>query len=360
MHADRTPGPEAVTLCIVHHNGADRLLPALRAALARPDELAEVLVVDNASTDGSVQLAQAEFPRLKVLSMARNAGPGSARNAGFAAASHDIILFQDNDVRLEPGCVPTLLATLRERAGALVVAPRVLYEAAPDTIQYDSADCHFLGLMALRNANRQVRHTGSPVARTTSLVTACFLVDRSRWRHGPPFDEDFVFNLEDHEFGVRANLWGYETWVEPGARVLHGGGTPDLSYRPGYKVSAARVFYLLRNRWLVIGKCYSARTLIVLAPVLFLFELFQVAGIARKGWLRQWWLALRSTVRHWPQLRLKRAEVHRSRRAGDGEVLRGGPLPFTDAVKGRRIDRISLAVLAGVAGGYWLLARRLI
>ena len=148
-----------VTLCIVNHNGADQLPPAFRAVLAQADEFAEVLLIDNASTDGSVQLAQAQFPRLRVVSLPSNAGPGSARNAGFAAASHDLILFQDYDVRLEPGCVATLLAALRERVGALLVAPRVLYEGAPGTIQYDSADCHFLGLMATRNANRQIRDT---------------------------------------------------------------------------------------------------------------------------------------------------------------------------------------------------------
>ena len=349
-----------VTLCIINHEGADRLPAALRAALAQRDAFAEILLVDNASTDGSIELAQSLCPQLKVVEMPRNAGPGSARNAGFAAASNDLILFQDNDVRLEPGCAPALLSALRGREGALLVAPRVLYEDAPGTIQYDSADCHFLGLMALRNANRPARDTAAPAARTTSLVTACFLVDRSRWRHGPLFDEDFVFNLEDHEFGVRANVWGYETWVEPAARVLHGGGTPHLSYRPGYPVSTTRVFYLLRNRWLVIGKCYSLRALLVLAPMLLLFELFQVAGLARKGWLRPWWLACRSTAGHWKELRAKRADVRRSRRAPDRAVLRGGPLPFTDAVKGTVVDRASLAILSALSNAYWLLARCLL
>ncbi len=350
----------AVSLCVINHNGADRLLAALASALAAPQPFDEVLVVDNASTDGGIELARARYPQVRVLAMPRNAGPGSARNAGFAAAANDLILFQDNDVRLEPGCVATLLAALRERPGALLVAPRVLYEDRPDTVQYDSADCHFLGLMALRSANRAARESDAPAARTTSLVTACFLVDRGRWRHGPPFDEDFVFNLEDHEFGVRANVWGYETWVEPRARVLHGGGTPHLSYRPGYAVSPARVFYLLRNRWLVVGRCYSARSLLVLAPMLLAFELFQFVGLARKGWLRPWWLACRSTTGHWAELRRKRAEVRASRRVADREVLRGGPLPFTDAVKGTVVDRLSLAVLSAISNAYWWLARRLI
>lgn len=350
----------AVTLCVINHNGADRLLPALDAALAAPDAFDEVLLVDNASTDGSVELALARYPRIRVVAMPRNAGPGSARNAGFAAAANDLILFQDNDVRLEPGCAAALIAALSSRPAALLVAPRVLYEDRPGTIQYDSADCHFLGLMALRNANRPAGETDEAAVRTSSLVTASFLVDRGRWRHGPPFDENFVFNLEDHEFGVRANLWGYETWVEPRARVRHGAGTPQLSYRPGYAVSPARVFYLLRNRWLVVGRCYSTRALLVLAPMLLVFELFQFVGLARKGWLRPWWLACRSMTGHWAELRRKRAEVHASRRIPDRELLRGGPLPFTDAVKGTIVDRLSLAALSTLSNAYWRLAHLLI
>jgi GT2 family glycosyltransferase len=348
----------AVTLCVINHDGSDRLAPALVAALAQPGGFAEILLVDNASSDGSVALVRSRFPDVRVLAMPRNAGPGAARNAGLAAAANDLVLFQDNDVRMLPGCLAALLAALRARPGALLVAPRVLYEEAPGTIQYDSADCHFLGLMAPRNADRPEQGTPAAAARTSSVVTACFLVDRAQGRHGPPFDEDFVFNLEDHEFGLRANVWGYETWSEPAARVLHGGGTPQLSYRPGYAVPEARLYYLLRNRWLIVARCYALRTLVLLAPVLLLFELFQLAGLARMGWLGTWWRAARSAAGEWPRLRARRAEVRRSRRVRDGAVLRGGALPFTDAFKGSRFRRACLAAMSGTVNGYWWLVRR--
>src|SRR5262245_6503375 len=160
----------AVTLCVINHNGADRLLPALDAALAAPGDFDEVLLVDNASTDGSVELALARYPRIRVVAMPRNAGPGSARNAGFAAAANALILSRDTDVRLEPGCAAMLIAAMSARPGALLVAPRVLYEDRHGTIQYDSADCHFLGLMALRNANRPAGEASEAAVRTTSLV----------------------------------------------------------------------------------------------------------------------------------------------------------------------------------------------
>jgi GT2 family glycosyltransferase len=266
-------------------------------------------------------------------------------------------LFQDNDVRIQRGCVEPLAAILEERPRALVAAPRVVYANDPTTIQYDSADCHVLGLMAPRNADRPVGCADSARAATSSLVTACFLIDRRRWPDTELFDEDFEFNLEDHDFGVRANLRNLETWVEPHAVVEHGEGTPDLSYRPGRAVATRRIFCLVRNRWLVIGKCYAARTLLVLSPLLLAYELVQVVGLASKGWAGEWWRAVRSLQSEWPRLRRKRAAVQATRTVPDRQLLRAGALPFTAAVRSGRIERFTLAVFEWIVNGYWKVVR---
>jgi GT2 family glycosyltransferase len=194
-------------------------------------------------------------------------------------------------------------------------------------------------------------------AATSSLVTACFLIDRSRWPEAELFDEDFGFNLEDHDFGVRANLRDLETWVEPRALVEHGGGTPDLSYRPGRAVAARRIFCLVRNRWFVIGKCYAARTLLLLSPVLIAYELVQLAGLASRGWAGEWWRAVRSLCSEWPSLRRKRAAVQATRAAPDRPLLRAGALPFTAAMRTGRIARCTLAVFEWIVNGYWKVVR---
>jgi GT2 family glycosyltransferase len=351
------PPDRPVTLCIVNHEGAEHLPRALDAALRSATPFAEILVVDSGSTDGGLAWLRSECPGARVIELASNLGPAAARNAGFAAARHDLILFQDNDVQLEATSVRTLLETLLGSSRVLLVAPRVLYAADPATVQYDSADCHFLGLMSTRNANRKWRGLGVEIARTTSLVTACFLIDRSRWRGGVPFDEWFVFNLEDHDFGVRASVLGHELLVAPAATVLHGAGTSALSYRPGDTVSVERVFFLIRNRWSVMTKAFALRSLLVLLPALICYELLQLFGAASKGWLRQWGAALRSWWRELPRLRRDRSELQRARVASDAFVLRGGPLPLTVAVTNRPYARLAISVLQTVVNAYWRVAR---
>jgi GT2 family glycosyltransferase len=349
----------AITLCLVNFEGAHYLPKALEAAQPHA-QFSEILVVDNASTDDSVSLLRGRYPHVRILQLDRNLGPAGARNAAYAAVRSDLILFQDNDVQLTPDCVALLYAALRQSPGTLLVAPRVLYAQNPELVQYDSADCHFLGLMITRNANRLAALADQQQTSTTSLVTSCFLFDRSRWDSATLFDESFGFNYEDHDFGVRACTRGHQLLVEPRARVLHAGGTPGLSYRPGGQVHSARVYYLIRNRWYILTKVYAARTLFVLAPILLLYEFSQLVGALSKGWGGSWLAAVGDYWRELPRLLRDRRGVQTCRRIGDRSLLKGGPLPLTSAVRATRTERIALGALQGVVTGYWRIARLLL
>ena len=105
------PPERLVTLCIVNYQGLQHLPKALIAAIRSSLAFGEILVVDNASSDGSVSWLRSEYPDIRVLELDANLGPAGARNAGFAAAMHDLILFQDNDVQLDAQCAEALVET---------------------------------------------------------------------------------------------------------------------------------------------------------------------------------------------------------------------------------------------------------
>jgi GT2 family glycosyltransferase len=355
-----------VSLCIINFNGAAHLRNAF-AALADQDwAFAEILVVDNASEDDSAAVVRELCPQARFIRLPENLGPGAARNAGFASAQHALILFQDNDVRLNPGTVERLVNCLvrpdpENSRRALAVAPRVLYAADPATVQFDSADCHFLGLMSTRNADAPalspvVTDFGTTACETTSLVTACFLIDRGRWPASAPFDEALGFNLEDHDFAVRARVAGHGLWIEPAATVLHGSGTPGLSYRPGGRPSEQRLYYLVRNRWIVIGKCYATRTLVLLAPALLFYELMQLTWLLRQGQGRVWWRALREVMRQRRSIFAARRDVQGGRLSRDATILRDAPLPITRHVR-QQGSRYLLGGGERLLRGYWHLVK---
>src|SRR5579883_2560273 len=107
----RTPSTLAASLVIPNWNGRDLLekfLPSWLAAIeSHPGS--EVLIVDNGSTDGSADWIRAHYPQVHLLALERNLGFGGGSNAGFRAASNDIVVLLNSDMRVEPDFLAPLL-----------------------------------------------------------------------------------------------------------------------------------------------------------------------------------------------------------------------------------------------------------
>ena len=350
---------EPITLCLINYNGLAHLQQALTALQTLQTGLDEILVIDNASTDGSLAYLDT-CEQVTVVALTSNTGPAGARNTGFLQAKHDIILFQDNDISLTEGVAEALYATLKQDQRILLAVPRVVYKSDPDTIQFEGADCHFLGMMSLRQANAPCSQAPTVTAQTSSMVSACFMIDRRRWHHRLLFDEGLIFNLEDHDLGLRANLLGFIIMAVPGVTVLHGSGTSGLSYRPGRDVSATRMYCLIRNRWWIILRYFSLRTLILLAPLLLIFETLQLAGLCYKGWGREWLRAFVDTGKHLPVLFAERKEYQKQRQRADRDILRGGNLPLTQAMSSSMAVRNMVKIFEVFMRLYWSLVKKLL
>ncbi len=348
------------SLCVVNYNGARQLPRILGSAVALADQLEEILLVDNASTDASVAIAKADFPSVRVLAVADNSGPGKARNAALRAAASDLVLIIDNDVVLAEDCIARLVAALERDPAAAIAAPRVVYADRPEIIQYDGADSHFLGLMILENADVPIAEASDAVRRTGSVITCAFMVDRRRLPEAEPFDESFFIYLEDHDFGLRMRALGAEIIAVPRALCRHGDGTEGLSIRALGRYSSMRVFCLIRNRWQVILKTYELRTIVVLAPFFLVYEIAQLVIVLKKGWWREWGRAVGWIVGHRRVILGKRRRLQEARQRADRELLTGGAIPFRGELASGAVERLLRQALDGLAALYWRGAVRLL
>jgi GT2 family glycosyltransferase len=349
-----------VSLCIVNFNGARHLADSLGAVYPLRHGFADIWLVDNASTDSSVALVKREFPDVRIVKLAANLGPAAARNEGYRRARTDRILFVDNDVAVARDCVSSLTAALDNDEKAAIAVPRIFFRDNPSLIQYDGAACHYIGLMTLQNANRSEDEGGSSPRELDSFVSACFLIDRSRWGPGELFDESFFIYLEDHDLGIRTRLRGRKILAVPSAHCYHGSGTQGLSLRGTGQYQALRVIGTIRNRWHLILKVYQPRTLLLLAPALLTFELVQFAGSMKKGWPGEWLQAAIGLLRRAPRIVAQRREIQRTRAIPDRAILRGGPLPFTNRLASGRLERVVQIGLDRFCQGYWKLAQHLL
>lgn len=341
-----------LSICVVNYNGREYLPACLNAILFACPDPREIIVVDNASEDSSADLVARDFPQVKLVRLPENLGPGAARNVAYAQSAGVYVLFVDNDVRVTGRCVQNLLLALLDHSETAVAMPRVCYADRTDTIQYDGAGCHPIGLMTLYNQNVPVGDAETSVRFMHSVVTACILIDKSTLGMSEPFDESFFFNYEDHDFGFRCSLSGRRIISVPAAVCYHGPGTEGLSYRKNGTYTDRRVYYLIRNRWQILLKDYQLRTLVVLSPILILFEICQFGGMVAKGWGVQWLKSAWWIVTHLPRILHKRREVQRTRRLSDMGLFDICPLPLTDALAGGRWTRRAISFLDNAILGY--------
>ncbi len=348
----------SVSVGVVNYNGESYLKRTLGAVERLGLAVGDVLLIDSGSTDAGLALVREHFPHVRVIPLGANLGPGAARNRAIKEAEHDRVLLIDNDVEPLPGCIEALNAALDDHSKAVLAMAAVLYESAPDTVQHVGAYPHFLGAPALLDPDSSVARLDGTVRVVGSAITSCLMVDRARFGDRRWFDERLFLYFEDHELGMRASLQGYDCLSVPSARCLHRAGTIGVSIRETGRFTPIRVRYTIRNRWLTILMLYQARSLLRFAPALAVFEILQLLGGVKKGWLGHWLWAAGSTVRTLPHVLRVRAALRKSRRRADLDILKGGPFPFNKAMHRSGLDRAAQRVLDVIVELNWRMAGR--
>jgi GT2 family glycosyltransferase len=229
-----TAGKPLVSAIIVNWNTSTQLLDCLRAYFACSDVPAEAVVVDNASTDGSVEAVAREFPDAKVLVQRTNVGFGRANNAGLQVAEGRFILLMNPDVTVMPGCVGRLADYLLVRPDAGAVGPRLqrpdglLDETSRRGFPSPSATLfHYTGLGKVFPHNERLNRYSMghlPATETHEIdagTAACMMVRRAAIDRVGFFDPDYFMYGEDLDLCYRLKSSGWKVFYLPTARAVH-------------------------------------------------------------------------------------------------------------------------------------------
>ncbi|MEW4567451.1 glycosyltransferase family 2 protein [Tautonia sp. JC769] len=212
-----------LSVVIPSHNGRD-LLPACLESLRshRPDGIdLEVIVVDDASRDGSAEWVNAHFPEVRLIRLERNGGFCVAANAGIAAARGAFIQLLNNDAEVCDGWAEAGLAPFRD-PGVGSVAPLVLVRSRPDRV--DSAgDCYAVfGWPSKRGHGQAAERWKHELAGEVFGASASSAFYRAEaLRKVGPFDPSYGSYYEDVDLAFRLRWAGYRCVFEPNCRVLH-------------------------------------------------------------------------------------------------------------------------------------------
>lgn len=266
-----------ITVVIPNYNGCHFLKPCMEALLAQTCQDFETLIIDNASTDGSVELLQREYPWARLSVMERNLGFSGGVNVGIRMSRTPFVLLLNNDTEADPHFIEEMLKAIKKSPRIFSVSSRMIQYHDRERMD-DAGDLYTLmGWAAQRGVGQRLSGYDRPAAIFTSCAGAA-LYRRKVFEKIGYFDEMHFAYLEDLDIGYRAKLYGYVNVYAPKAVVYHvGSGTSGSKYNP-FKVKLAA-----RNSVYVNYKNMADWQLFVNAPALIAGHLVKVIFFYKKG-----------------------------------------------------------------------------
>jgi GT2 family glycosyltransferase len=302
-----------VSVIIVCYNNEADLGTCLSSVCDQSLDDYEVIVVDNGSTDGSVQYVRDHHPEVRLVENESNRWFTGGNNDGVAAARGEYLAFVNPDVAVEPDWLEELIRPLRDDESVGLSTSRIVRYGEPDRLNACGNVAHYTGLGFCRGLD------DGPKAYSTQesvpAVSGCsFAVRRSVYEEVGGFDELFEMYYEDLDLSWRVQLAGYDIVTAPESVLYH---------KYEFSIPEWKLFNMERNRYMILLKHLRRGTLLRLAPGLLLTELLIWAYAAMSG--RE---SLRSKAATWVWIARNREEIGRSRREtqrlrerSDGELL---------------------------------------
>lgn len=248
-----------LAVIVVNWNTADLLDDCLQSVVdhAASANRTEIIVVDNASIDGSREHLATAWPTVRVIANDENVGFCRANNQAIRETNANYLLLLNTDARLTPGCADAMLRHLDEDPRCAVVGPRLVYGdgsfqrwTAGRSLSVTSCANYFLGLDRL--ARRFPRFDGMYLSHDTAtsfepgwVTSAVMLLRRKALEEFGLLDESIFVYMDDVDLCQRATDAGWHVWYEADATAVHLMGVSSIRSSGSASPEAIRAL----NRW---------------------------------------------------------------------------------------------------------------
>jgi GT2 family glycosyltransferase len=286
-----------------------KLLPAL---LPQLDERDELIISDNGSSDGTLDVIAELAPGARIVRNEGNVGFAAGCNRGAEAATGELLVLLNPDTIPRPGWAEGVRRPARDSRG-WTAWQALLTQAGGDEINTSGGVVHFTGIAWAGQIGEPVANAPRAACEVGFTSGACMVMPLEAWRREGGFDEDFFAYHEDTELSLRLLLHGGTLGIEPAAVVEH-----------EYEFSRTSIKWRLleRNRWFTLIRTYPTALLLVLAPALVATELALLVVAFTSGWGGQKLAANGQVLRALPRLLRQRRRVHADACVSAGEFAR--------------------------------------
>jgi GT2 family glycosyltransferase len=262
-----------VSIIIVNTNELHHLRRCLPSIINQHYSNYEVLVIDNASTDGSINYIGENYPNIRVIRNKTNLGYAGANNVGFHLADQKYIAVLNPDTEVDPDWLQELVAALESNKKAGLATPKILLMDNPQLINACGNNITYSGLTVCRGLEQPAEKYTEPAV-VPAVSGAAFVIKKEVLDKIGGFDENFFIYYEETDLSLRAMLAGYQCLFVPTSIVFH---------KYAFRFTPKKCFYQERNRYYSLLKTFKWPTFFVLLPELFISELLAWGYVILKG-----------------------------------------------------------------------------
>ena len=254
-----------IAIAILNYNGAKLLEQFLPSVLEHSTNV-KVYVIDNGSTDNSLEVLATRFPKVTAIPLHENAGYAEGYNKGLQEIDAEVVCLLNSDIKVTPHWLLPITTFLETHPEVALVQPKIKDLAKPDHFEYAGAAGGYLDIMGLpycrgrigRTCEKDIGQYDNNV-QITWASGACLFVRKSVFNALGGYDASFFMHFEEIDLCLRAQAKGHQVWAVGNSEVYHKGAASLAKQHP------KKLYYNIRNSLLAYTKTLP------IAPLLWIY-----------------------------------------------------------------------------------------
>lgn len=345
---------DLIEVYIFNFNGRNTILSTIESLYKSENVKISVSIIDDHSTDDSLEIAKEKFPEVKINILPYNTKKlNILRNKALTLGKSKYVFITDNDLNFDKHCLSELLKVMESDDTIASCTPRLMHWDKPEIVYTAGTKVHYLGAAISEQRDKVYNATNDKISSNSGGGITLLRREAALKVNG--FDENFLLGWgDDGEFYQRLLRAGYKCLYVPSAIALHENKIVNTIRR-------FRVVGQTYNRWLFILSHYSIPLLILLIPVFIIYELMQAAFVLVKGVFPEYIKGNLLIFKNFKQFIDKRKSVQKLKIVSDKEALFSGDLYVAPALINKySFLKYAISGLSSLFNLYWKLIKPII
>lgn len=301
------------SIIILNYNGKNFLENCINSIKEETNGNFEIIIVDNASPDDSGREMGLKYSDCKFILNDKNVGVPEGLNIGIKNSSGEFIILMNNDVKVTNGWLDKFFQAYKKNGMALY-QPKFVKMKNPEIIDGAGNMINLFGFGFARAKGQNDHGYYEKIEEISYASGTCMFIPRKIMDDIGLFDKTLFAYHEEVDFGWRARLHNYKSYYVPKSLIHHYGSA-------NWGWSKKKFFLLERNRWIVLLKNYSGKTIAKLLPSLFLIEIVLLGFFIKKGLLKEKILGYAGVLMSLNHIIKSRKVIQSNRKISDEKIF---------------------------------------